>query len=264
MEKLNVYSFYMLGATIMHSYREFAAIDRHMVDRVRALHTMKAWFEIFLERSAESNWKATRDRAKQVLALLEPRVASDRPAEILLAPFDAGYERNVLKIIKAFEMTFASESHDSNIFAVSQKGTHSTLDLMERAVDNLPSDVKGRLTAETIADLCQAGRCLALDCHTASAYHVLRAVERVIIKYLEKVSGTPLSPKNRNWGVYIRELNRLGGDKGVTGYLDHIRTHYRNPIMHPEQTLSASEAFALFNASLSAISQLDAAIEAWP
>ena len=46
--------------------------------------------------------------------------------------------------------------------------------------------------------------------------------------------------------------------------LGHMRQFYRNPIIHPDQTLNANEAFSLFNASLSAIVQLDAAIEAWP
>ena len=125
-------------------------------------------------------------------------------------------------------------------------------------------ETRGRLSIETIRDIKDAGKCLALDCHTASGYHILRAVERVVIKYVEKVTGTSYGLKNRNWGAYITVLKRHNADASVIGYLDHMRTFYRNPIIHPEDTLDGNEAFSLFNASLSAIIQLDAAIEAWP
>jgi hypothetical protein len=170
----------------------------------------------------------------------------------------------VADAVETFEATFASEPMDANVFTVSQKGTHASLDLMERAEDNLPPDVKARLSPETVRDIRDAGKCLVLDCHTASGYHILRAVERLVIKYYEKVSGVPVNPRNRNWGVYIRELKRLNAASSVTGYLQHIKDFYRNPIIHPEDTLNANEAFSLFNACISAIIQLDSAIEAWP
>jgi len=41
--------------------------------------------------------------------------------------------------------------------------------------------------------------------------------------------------------------------------IDHIKDFYRNPIMHPEETLNADQALSLFHTCLSAIVQLDAA-----
>ncbi|HXQ38726.1 MAG TPA: hypothetical protein VN843_32290 [Anaerolineales bacterium] len=231
--------------------------------RVRALHDLKDCLNFFLVNSADTNWKATRDRVKELLALIEPRVG-DSPAELYVAPFEAGFESRVKQLREAFEATFASEAQDSTVFSVSQKGTHSTLDLMERAYENLSPEVRSRLSSEIKTDIAEAGRCLALDCHTASGYHILRAVERLIVKYLDKVSGTPHKSKSRNWGVYIDQLRKLNADASVTGYLDHIRRFYRNPLIHPEATLTGAQAFDLFNACLSAISQLDAAIEGIP
>lgn len=231
--------------------------------RVRALHDLKACFQLFLDGSIDTDWKATKESARRVLGVLEPRVGNS-PGELYVAPFETGYESRLYQAIATFEATFTSESSDANIFSVSQKGTHSTLDLMERAYENLSSEVRSRLSDEIKTDIAQAGRCLALECHTASGYHILRAVERLIIKYLDKVSGTPHKSKNRNWGVYIDQLRKLNADASVTGYLDHIRSFYRNPLIHPEATLTGAQAFDLFNACLSAISQLDAAIEAIP
>lgn len=268
MKKLNVYSFYTFGAMVKHHSDNLQYADRPFNEHVVDLYVLKTMFEIFLERSSDTTWRATRDRAKQMIALLG---GSDTPEEhrsrVLDSDTDAlsyEYSRQVRKLLTVFETTFASEAESSNVFSVSQKGTHASLDLMDRADDNLPADVKARLTPETQCDIREAGKCLALDCHTASAYHILRGVERVIIRYVERVTGKPYGPKNRNWGAYIRVLKAHNADAGVIGYLDHMRTFYRNPIIHPEDTLDGNEAFSLFNASLSAIIQLDAAIEAWP
>jgi hypothetical protein len=53
-------------------------------------------------------------------------------------------------------------------------------------------------------------------------------------------------------------------DVKVIGMLQHIKDFYRNPIMHPEESLTSDEAFSLFNTCLSAIVQLDAATQACP
>src|SRR2546430_250240 len=102
----------------------------------------------------------------------------------------------------------------------------------------------------------EAGRCLALDCHTAAGFHILRAVESLALIYVTKITGKPHPKKNRDWGAYIRVIRNGQGKAAVADYLYHIKETYRNPIMHPEVRLSGDEAFALFNASLSAIVQL--------
>lgn len=166
--------------------------------------------------------------------------------------------------VGAFERYFAHEVDRFDIFYIPPKGTHSTIKLIEKAEENLPTDTRARLTKETVNDIQQAGRCLVLDAPTAAGFHILRAVETLVTAYLIKVSGKPIPPKNRNWGVYIRELRNGNADKKVTDYLYHMKEYHRNPIMHPEIILTPDEAFSLFNASLSAIVQLDTAIEAWP
>ena len=247
---------------------------RHQVEALRgdnslghlfALTNLKNWFEIFLERSTNTTWKAARGRAQQLLDIIAEKIADDGSPKFELAEeVSRTYLDRTLNVIKAFESTLASECMNANVFAISRKGTHDSMALMDAADDNLPPDTRGRLSPEIIRDLREAGKCLALDCHTASGYHILRAVERVIIKYVEKVTGKTYGLKNRNWGAYIKVLQNCGADVSVIGYIDHMRLFYRNPIIHPDQTLDANDALSLFNASLSAIIQLDAAIQAWP
>ena len=57
----------------------------------------------------------------------------------------------------------------------------------------------------------------------------------------------------RNWGAYIRILRTKGADEKVIASLDQIRELHRNPVMHPEETLSSDEATTLFGIAQSAI-----------
>ena len=163
-----------------------------------------------------------------------------------------------------FEAQLSHELDDLDVYYIPPKGTHSTLSLIEKADENLPSDVRSRLTPEAVYDVKQAGRCLALDAPTAAGFHILRAVESLIRIYVDKVTGKPHPSKNRNWGAYINAIRNNNGDTRVANFLQHVKDTYRNPIMHPEVVLTSDEAFSLFNASLSAIVQLDTAIQAWP
>jgi hypothetical protein len=168
------------------------------------------------------------------------------------------------RFVKNFETEFEHDCRELNVFAISNIGTHSTTKLLEKAHINLPRETIARLPEDVLFEVDEAGRCLAFHQGTASAFHVLRAVEKLIVTYLEKVLGRPVNLRSRNWGAYIRELKSNGADSKVVDYLHHLKEYYRNPIMHPEVVLSVDDAFSLFNACLSAIVQLDGAILAWP
>lgn len=163
-----------------------------------------------------------------------------------------------------FERELLHELANFDVYYIPPKGSHGTLALIEKAESNLPKEVVGRLEPKALNDIQQAGRCLALDAPTAAGFHILRAVESLIVAYINKITGKPHSLKNRNWGAYINAIRNGSGKPAVADYLYHMKETYRNPIMHPEVTLTPDEAFSLFNASLSAIVQLDKAIEEWP
>jgi len=180
-------------------------------------------------------------------------------------PLTKEERREISGFMLQFWREFEHEARDLNIFCIQDVGTHSTSKLLKHAHRNLPSAVITRLDTETKTDLDEAGRCLGFDRPTAAAFHTLRAVERLIVKYVNKVtSKVTLKKKPRDWGAYITALTNHGGDAKVIGTLQHIKDQYRNPVIHPEDTLDSDQAFALFNTSISAMIQLDAAIEALP
>jgi hypothetical protein len=209
--------------------------------------------ESFLTGTESVNLIHTRREVEKMIARIDNWIGGQQLERSVLD----GHFRN-------FRYLFKGESQDLNLFAVSQKGTHSILGLLERAHENLSADIRSRLSPEAINDITLAGRCLAFECHTAVGFHILRAVETLMRAYHQKLTGSTVALKNRNWGVYIKALNDRGADRKVTGYLEHIKDHYRNPIVHPEAVLTADEAFSLLNACLSAITLLDGAIEAVP
>jgi hypothetical protein len=174
-------------------------------------------------------------------------------------------EAEVNKLISKrteFETILEHESRNIDVYAVTPKGIYSTPALIERAEDALPIDLKSRLSAETIYDIQQAGRCLAFNIPTAAGFHILKAIESLIREYHLTLTGKHISAKSRNWGAYIRDLSNHGADTKVTAYLSHIKDFYRNPIVHPEVTLTSEQTLSLFSAAISAIVQLDAAIQA--
>lgn len=252
MHKIDRYSIYMLGVTL-HSERASLRQASTWEQSVTSLGRIKAMLESFLEGTEKVNLTYTRQEAEKIVTLLEQEINDPK----LTASRIEGH-------IRSFRYLFKGESQNLNVFAISQKGTHSILDLLERADENLSSDVRARLSPEATSDIVQAGRCLAFECHTAVGFHILRAVETLIREYHAKLTNSAIAPKNRNWGIYIKKLRSSNAKSEIVGFLEHIKDHYRNPIVHPESTLTGDEAFALFYACLSAINQLDAAIEALP
>lgn len=170
---------------------------------------------------------------------------------------------SVNDLAKLFESDLSHECENLSTFFIGRIGTHHTEKLMESAIDNLSEVVRSRLSVDATNDINAAGRCLALNVPTASGFHILRAVEALMRDYHFKLTGTHLAKKNRNWGAFIKVLTENGATSDVTGFLTHIKDHYRNVIIHPEANLSAAEAFSLFNASLSAITMLDATIHSF-
>lgn len=247
--------------------------------RVHPLLEIKA--ESPLKDSFWTLWEA-REALLQLFAQMPLRVCSS-PAQKLVNGIDTLLPRDWAEAIKKlpgdelvgypafvivdgareFETVLDAELQSLDTYLVSQKGTHSTPDLIERAEIMFPERVRQRLPGPAIADIRQAGRCLALDNYTASAFHILRAVESVMAVYFELVIGKPMPTRMRNWGIYLKKLgDHPDHSPRVITFIDHIRENYRNPILHPDVVMAEDEAEALLGASASAIRMLVLEIQA--
>jgi hypothetical protein len=268
MQKVNVWSFYVIGYQV---HRLTRLDSSPVIGKTRSvLVTAREALQALCDQQIVP-FPTLRENALEIIKdigealTLISKITSYEPKtqeEAILFYRPTSVLGRITTKVKTFETLLAHELSKLNTFYVPKKGTHDTADLLERAVDNLSVDVRSRLSKEVIEDVNAAGRCLALDSPTACGFHILRAVEPLIVAYHNKVTGKILPKRSRNWGQYIIGLKGKGSnaDPKVIGMIQHIKDFYRNPIMHPEETLTLDEALSLFYTCLSAIVQLDAVI----
>jgi hypothetical protein len=154
---------------------------------------------------------------------------------------------------KRFETILTAELSVSDSYFVSQKGLYSTIDLIERAEIIFPESIRQYLSSEAVNEVRQAGKCLAFELPTSAGFHILRAAEDVIREYYGELAGTLPQKKARNWGMYINGLRKHGANLKVIAALEQIKDMHRNPIIHPEVTLSMEEAITLFGMVIGAM-----------
>jgi hypothetical protein len=156
---------------------------------------------------------------------------------------------SIRQAANSLETVLAAELNNFDTYFVSQKGSFSTPDLIEQAEKMLPERIRSHLSTNAIEDFRQAGRCLAFSLGTAAAFHIARSTEDVIRAYYTLVVGTIPGVKMRSWGTYHKNLSKCGNaSKKVLGWLDHIKDEYRNPVLHPDETVSPDAALVFINA----------------
>ena len=171
-----------------------------------------------------------------------------------------------------FERAFLKALKRESVFQVESVGIYDTGALIERADEIFPPDTLSGLVDTARADWRAAGRCLAFELGTAAGFHTIRATESAIHQYYVRVTGdVNMKRKDRNWGAYVRNFNlhqkknpNSRVDTKLVALVDQIRLHHRNPVMHPEETLTPHDAYALFNVCQSAILMFVSATQALP
>jgi hypothetical protein len=268
-QRVNVNQFYTLGY-ILHPLEEIQD-GKQVKDYYYLLYSSQMWLEFLLtdklvplgvaRPACESLLDAIRE-------LLKPEPAPNPPAG---SPVGTNMEKKIgpLEVysisngFKTFETIMAAQLQSLSTYFVSRKLGYETPLLIEEAERLLPDAVRAEVP-EAISDIQQAGKCIAFEIPTAAGFHIVRATEAVIRKYYAVVVGKAPKPKMRNWGTYIKNLQTAGADSRVTGFLDHIREAYRNPVLHPEETLSSQDAQVLLGVCVSAIVLMVSAMKAVP
>jgi hypothetical protein len=175
--------------------------------------------------------------------------------------------KQVIQAAKDFETVLSNEMPGLAIYYISTKGIYSTDDLILHADLHIPESLRPALDAKAVHDIQQAGKCLAYEVSTASAFHMWRAVETVMnsyYKFLTDGHSFEDDKVQRNWAAYIHALDESGAERKITAFLDHIRSEYRNPQNHPSETVDLEQAFGLFGVATSVITQMAKAIRSGP
>lgn len=160
-----------------------------------------------------------------------------------------------------FDQAITLELGRAPMFFVTPKGVYDTRRLIANA-DSVYAGYADRLPKETLADTKDAGRCLAFSLYTAAGFHIARATEAVIKQYMAAIGCDAPKDSQRNWGAYTRLLVERGANKIIVHHIDQLRELHRNPITHPEVTLTMGDAIALQAMCHSVIQAMVADMEA--
>lgn len=148
-----------------------------------------------------------------------------------------------------------------------ETSTHQTFFITDKRIDvnkliyNIGSlmapNIYNSLTNIIKYDFKESGKCIAFECATAAAFHVLRGIEG-LLRILLKSLNPKVNINNINWGEIISELKNLNISelKIILDNLDNIRYNYRNPTNHPEKIYNIEEAQDLFNLCVGVVNQV--------
>jgi len=112
-------------------------------------------------------------------------------------------------------------------------------------------------------DISEAGKCLALQRPTACVFHLMRVME-LGVQTLGKKLKVDIDVRSETWNKIILHVNskilalpsktatqkkKKSSIAEAAAHLQSVRLAWRNEVMHPKQTYTRDEAYALFNAT---------------
>ena len=190
--------------------------------------------------------------ANRLYSLLE-KVTQNKESNIGI---DTWQIAELAKAAQAFDMALSDELGTMPSYLVSPKGGYDVNVLISNPEALFPIDL-AKLVPETKYDIEQAAKCLAFEVPTAAGFHLHRINESVLQRYWEIVTNGATHPKQRNMGVYLTELKRRRkGEAKVKTTLQQIKDLHRNPILHPEQSLTLQDAIELLGIIVSVVSKM--------
>lgn len=162
-----------------------------------------------------------------------------------------------------FENVLAAQCRAAATYSVSKVGIYSTNDLIENAAFRFSQETQQIIGRDALGQLQEAAQCLSFQLHTACGFHMMRAVEYVLLIYMKKICGRKFSSLNTNWGSYIDELEKISKGSArkkpavaTIDLLRQLKNNHRNPVMHAEFVLNQNEAQDIFELGSVVISHL--------
>ncbi len=153
-------------------------------------------------------------------------------------------------------LVLRAETKNYFTFSISEKRIDSSklifnVDLL------LAKDVFNSLPDSIQYDFSEGGKCIAFECATASAFHVLRGVEGLLRLLLKKLSPS-VDVSKMVWGKVVEELKNLNiaALSVLLDNCDRIRDNYRNPTDHPEKIYDIEKAQDLFNLCVGVVNDM--------
>jgi len=247
MDRLNLGWWCLLGATLEQLSRvqpgdafppTYALLER-AVPFVVAHHAARALVRLQVSEPAAVKLMVAIDQIKKVPERTEPITVEEASA--------------LQTALRAYSTIMEAELQNVAAYAVRPQAIWDTRRLIEAGDEALGAEAAARLPQDTRADLRSAGRCLAFELPTASGFHVARATETMILALMD---AAQCKKGRSNWGAYVAALKDSKADEKVTTHIDRVRDLHRNPLIHPELTLSNSDAVVLWTTCIGLIAAI--------
>lgn len=251
MIRISIPFFYGLGASL----RAIAAMKP-------GITLMDAWLDLYgaeseLGNLLGSDWffpavRSASGPGHKLVAAIHVLTQQTDFAKVL-APADLYPVTNALT---EFETVCKDELANADAYFVTRKAGFDSSVLISNAEMNFSRDFPAKASG-AIPDVREAGKCLAFEMSTAAGFHLMRAVEAVLRVYWDVVTENKPHPRQRNLGVYLKKMDNDDiGNAKVRACLRQIKDLHRNPLAHPEETLTLDEAVGLFGIAQSAINAM--------
>lgn len=169
-----------------------------------------------------------------------------------LKPDDA---KKLHRIIKPIYDSIFTELSTKKAYVITEKRINMNK-IINKVGDLMVEGVYNGLASISQYDFTEAGKCIAYECSTAAAFHVLRGLEGTLRRFYEAITNKIVT--KLSWSQIISDLEKysLPPPKPILEQLDQIRKNYRNPTAHPDKCYDIEEVQDLFNEAIAVINRM--------
>jgi hypothetical protein len=255
-KKLSLHDFYTFGRAMPVLF--WLKYDSKILPNLSYIVTAQGVLKSMLKDESPLLEPARR-AARKLLALLYAVVPDDVSKWSAIKEDDtlSWHSSSIVSALNELESVLSNDMPGISAYLVRRKGIFDTEALIDHPERHLDDDGCAILPAQAMKDLQAAGRGLAYELPTASAFHLWRAVETVSDFYYQHLTGQTFKEAGiqRTWNSYIVALKKNGADEAITSFLNFIRAKYRNPQTHPNVDVTTEQAKGLFSVATSVIDQ---------
>ncbi|MGO8753914.1 MAG: hypothetical protein ACLQHK_01640 [Gallionellaceae bacterium] len=229
------------------------AVGTKHINVIYDLYQAQSTIEVLINQSVfASSLRSCRPAANKLIGLLKGMTSNenfDRELDYSeVIPLQSAYQE--------FKIAFLAETGIFPSYFVTQKEPFDTLILLDKGVSLFPEDLSIKVPT-AIFDAQEAGKAIAYELGTAAGFHIFRVVESVLRHYYKHVANGAAQPKVRSIKIYTKAFRRNNcGDEKILAALDQIADFHRNPLIHPEASLTVNEAISILGISRSVVTAM--------
>lgn len=257
MERHNAEGFYELGKTVSFLFSCNAMTDK--LSAAGSLYQAHALLSSFVTSGSVQFSEGCRQAARSLTEIIETLIQGWPENIVQMAEQKAtlgNYGAFLRPQTATFQTLFIGDSVSLNLFYIPPVLAYSSTVLIEGGEKLIPDALHGVMPDLVKQDVQSGARCVAFELPTASAFHMARAMEGTMRQYhIAFVGPLPTTYQQLTFGSLINAFNAVGSPALVAN-LRHIKDNYRNPISHPDQTITVPESHVFLGVYVAAITAM--------